>query len=596
MEFLNTTGLYALGLLPLLVIPYLIRRKPRRIRFSSLLLLRELSTPADSRSWRRIRLPVLFFLQLLFLALVLLSLADPVLRRENSVKIALVLDNSASMQAREGDTTRLLKAQEELKRVLGGVSAGARIDFYVTAPWLGLVGADLSPTRALRLLEQIKAYDVGDGAYDAGERVRDLLQEERYRELVFVTDRPVRGQAGADVLRLITVGTPQDNLAITGFDVSRRFTDSARGTANIEVTNFTAADQEIKLVVKGGGKVLATLVKRLPARRSAAAAVEDLPPAPYYEAHIDTDDALNLDNRRFSVLSNSRGYSVFAVSPRADQVQSLRAIPGLDLKVVAPEAYETKISDESSLEIFHLSAPARLPQKNTLFILPPADNPAVTVAEPLVKPVAAAWQEPHPLSRYVTFSLFRPGWARPIYPKFPAEAVIESPGGPLVLAFEHQGRRYVVLGFDPLPFLGRKNLPMSVFTLNVLDWLKTGPRSENKSTLDLLNIAGEVRKGLPMPAGQEKALPALFQGVYERKEGAERELVAINFDDPIESDLASPTPVVIGEVASGTRKAASSIALWPYAVMVGVLLLLLEWFCNRPVGGWPYLKRGTSRS
>ena len=38
MEFLNPTALFGLLALPLLLLPYLIRRKPRRLVFSSLLL------------------------------------------------------------------------------------------------------------------------------------------------------------------------------------------------------------------------------------------------------------------------------------------------------------------------------------------------------------------------------------------------------------------------------------------------------------------------------------------------------------------------------------------------------------------------------
>ena len=36
MEFLNPTALFGLLALPLLLIPYLIRRRPRRVLFSSL--------------------------------------------------------------------------------------------------------------------------------------------------------------------------------------------------------------------------------------------------------------------------------------------------------------------------------------------------------------------------------------------------------------------------------------------------------------------------------------------------------------------------------------------------------------------------------
>ncbi|HEX5022283.1 MAG TPA: BatA domain-containing protein, partial [Candidatus Binatia bacterium] len=62
MEFLNPAALFGLLALPLLLVPYLIRRKPRRLVFSSLLLFLEGGAQASGR-FGRINLPPSFFLQ-----------------------------------------------------------------------------------------------------------------------------------------------------------------------------------------------------------------------------------------------------------------------------------------------------------------------------------------------------------------------------------------------------------------------------------------------------------------------------------------------------------------------------------------------------
>ncbi|HEX6172586.1 MAG TPA: BatA domain-containing protein, partial [Candidatus Binatia bacterium] len=100
MEFLNPAALYGFFALPLLLIPYLIRRKPRRVVFSSLLLFLGQATQATAKPWGRLRLPPVFFLQLLLLMLLILALAEPVFSVRVS-NIAIVMDNSASMQAQE---------------------------------------------------------------------------------------------------------------------------------------------------------------------------------------------------------------------------------------------------------------------------------------------------------------------------------------------------------------------------------------------------------------------------------------------------------------------------------------------------------------
>jgi hypothetical protein len=106
MEFLNPAALYGLYALPLLLVPYLIRRKPRRVVFSSLLLfIEQQGSQATAKPWGRLRLPLLFFLQLLLLLLLILALAEPVFSVRLS-NIAIVMDNSASMQAQEDGTAQ----------------------------------------------------------------------------------------------------------------------------------------------------------------------------------------------------------------------------------------------------------------------------------------------------------------------------------------------------------------------------------------------------------------------------------------------------------------------------------------------------------
>src|SRR5215470_6376976 len=91
MEFLNPAALFGLIALPLLLIPYLIRKRPHRVVFSSLLLFADLAANASGRPWGKLRLPPIFFLQLLLLTLLILALGEPVFS-VNPTKIAIVLE------------------------------------------------------------------------------------------------------------------------------------------------------------------------------------------------------------------------------------------------------------------------------------------------------------------------------------------------------------------------------------------------------------------------------------------------------------------------------------------------------------------------
>ena len=164
MEFLNPIALLGLLALPLLLIPYLLRKKPRRFVFSSLLLFMEGGVQASSRPWGRINLPPIFFLQLLLLALLMLALSEPVFS-VRPTNIAVVLDNSASMQTVEEGKTRLTLAKEAANSVIGELSAAGKVDLYLTTPRLArLRAAPLAPLEAKAAVGAINAYATNKAA------------------------------------------------------------------------------------------------------------------------------------------------------------------------------------------------------------------------------------------------------------------------------------------------------------------------------------------------------------------------------------------------------------------------------------------------
>lgn len=589
MEFLNPTALFGIFLLPLLLVPYLVRRIPRRLVFSSLLFLRELSSRSLGRPWGKPHLPPIFFVQLLLLLLLILALGEPVLSIR-PLRIAVVLDNSASMQALEGGKSRFELARERARDLLRGLSANARVDLYLTVPALAQIGEKgLAPGAVPALMGTLAPYDLGDRMVDYGEELSRLVKEKGYERLFFFTDHPGRGSGGA--IRLVTVGRPRDNLAVTSFRIVRPSFASARQEARIEVTSFSSKEEKVKLSLKGGGKVLASRALTVGTRKSVATSFQDFSIYPAYEAEIEVDDALALDNRRFAVAPASGELAVLAISPRPQAFYSFRSVPGLNLQVVSPEAYERIRSESHSVEIFHFSAPALLPRKHALFVLPPKENPLVAVGRSISQPTISGWREPHPLTRYINFALFRPPYARSLKPLSFGDSLVESPEGAVAVGLERQGFRYLALGFDPFPYLGRENLPMSIFTLNILEWFNEGLRGPGIATgepLDLSARAGEILvspKGEKFTVGESAALfsRTFFQGFYELARGQRKEIVAVNLQDVKESDLGDPTPIELKGEPAVSGSGFSLFALWPYFLLASILLLFLEWFWSRPV-------------
>lgn len=588
MEFLNPAALYGLLALPLLLLPYLIRRKPRRMVFSSLLLFTGLRSRPQGRPWGTLRLPPIFFLQLLALLLLILALSEPVFSVHPS-KIAIVLDNSASMQALESDRSRFALAQEHGRHLLSELGASATVDLYLTVPRLEkLAGPALSATEAATAISALKPYDLADTPTDYAAVFDQLARDQNYDRIYFLTDHPVRGQAAA--VRTVTVGQAQGNLAIRSFEVGRSSLINARLQAQVEVTNFSAKDERVKIVLNGSGGPILSRELVIRAGRSAQANFEGFPPYAYYAAEISAKDALPLDNRRFAVPPATQNLRILGISPRPQSLASLRSIPGVNLNMISPADYKNTDRRGYGLEIFHFSAPAVLPRTPTLFILPP-DNSLVELGKAVSRSTISSWREAHRLTRYVNFILFRPSYARVLKPRTPGEVIIESPDGPLSFTAELNGIRYLVLGFDPFPYLGRDNLPVSLFTLNFLDWFFEGARGTGKSTGEALH-PGTGRPGdlLLTPNGQTLKLspesttfpPTLYQGIYRLNRGAENEHFAVNLQASNESDLRESTAIELAGAGAGKNSLSVFYSFWPYLLLATLFLLFVEWFLSVP--------------
>jgi Aerotolerance regulator N-terminal len=587
MEFLNPTALYGFLALPLLLIPYLIRRKPQRVIFSSLLLFSVPEKRAGGRPWGRLRLPPIFFLQLLLLTLVIAALAEPVFSVRTS-RIAIVFDNSASMQALFGQQTRFALAQEKARGLLSDLGPAATADLYLTVPRLEKVrAASLGPVEAAGIVGTLTPYDLPDAPIDYQVVLSQMVREQKYDRVYLITDHPAVGQT--DALRVLTVGQPRDNFAVSAFNISHSSLVGSRLEGTAEIANFSAKDERIKVVLRGGSAVLSSRDLVVEAGKTAAAIFSGLPNHPYYELEIDNRDGLPVDNRRFAVPPAGQNLRILGISPRPQALNSLRAIPGVSLDLIAPQEYDKADRSGYSLEIFHYSTPAVPPANPALFVLPPDNNPLAELAKPVSRPIVSSWREPHPITRYVNFALFRPAFSRPLKPRLSGEAIIESPSGPLALATERQGVRYLVLGFEIFPYLGRENLPVSVFTLNLLDWFFHGSGAERRATgAPLIFSAAPQGSFLLTPRGDKIALdrgansfPATyFQGLYQFQRGSHRELFAVNLDHKNESDLRQPTPIAIREASSAAVNVSALFSIWPYLLLISLVLLFVEWFVN----------------
>ena len=575
--------------LPALLVPYLFRRRARRVVVPSLFLYEGLAASARQGMWGRLRLSPLFFLHLLILLLLILIAARPVVRSPGG-SVAFVLDTSASMQARAPDgAARVFElAKRALESRLEMLPEGARIGLFTSAPSpkkiadTSLTGEWSGPSLD-RLLAGVEVTDTPDPS-DAVLSVffAQLLAEDGFQRLVFFTDRPLASPVPPQV-SVVRLGEDGPNLGISGFRLHRSpfFPDAVEATLRVVGTAPTEG-WRVSLEDAETGQEL----QSLPQDR--AFSFSDLPVARTYRARLLIEDGLELDNEAHAVLPRLGSVSGLLVSPLPQGAASLSQIPALRLEQVSPQDYSPDMAARFPFVLFHLTAPDSLPPSNAAFILPPEGNAVFPLGRAATGPDITRWTVGHPLVRYVHFPLLQPAFGHAFSPPAWSRAVVHATPGPLILAGERRGYRYAAVGFDLLPYLGRQNLPASILTLNLLDWLAgQAGRTPSLKTGASLSLTGQAPQ-VSDPDGQSipiagRSLRLLKQGVYRVTEHGHQRRLAVNISSAEESRLGRPLRLDVPTPTQSEQTAQRPV--WPW-IIVGVLLLLgLErWLVGRQEG------------
>jgi hypothetical protein len=554
MGLLYPYGLLLGVLIPALALAYLVRERPHRVVVSSLLAFRALGAGQGRRKWGRPRFDWTFFAEVLILTTVALASAEPYLARKQQ-PLAIVLDNSAVMQTRmPSGQSRFEAARARLFALLSG--SHDEITVYLTAPLPHQLSPPLAGENyAKAALAALKPLDAAEDLHAVAELIAQLVKSNRYAQIVVASSHPLRPRAPERVMGMV-IGDSVANFALGSFALEHGGLGSQTVTARAVAANFSAQATALHLTISDNTRPLAAKELELAPGATATADFPNLPRAPFFRLTLEPTDQFALDNTAYAVPGDSGEMKILFVSPAPSDAAGLDTLPGVRVKTEAPEKYAPSDALSADLVIFEYTAPKELPGTNALLVMPPGSPPPfgfVTQSAAAVQ--FMSWRKPNPLTDGVNFRLFEPRPGEFFAPHPWMEAVANGAGGGLILVGERDERRYVALGFVPFPYLGKRNLPMSVFTLNVLSYLG-----------HLLSPVETSRAGQPwrVPPGIEKIIspsgnifavrPAsvfnhtVEQGIYQLLGSKDRKLRAVNFDTLSESNLLNPAPL---EVAFG---------------------------------------------
>ncbi|MGH8012655.1 MAG: BatA domain-containing protein [Candidatus Binataceae bacterium] len=579
---LEPAALYLFALVPLLVVAYLARERPRRVIVSSVLAFRALHVMRGQRFGGRPRFNWTFFLELLILCLAVLAMARPFVVHQGN-PVAAVLDNSAAMQAQTtADKTRFAEAVDKLRQALSSASSG-QVTIFLTAPQVHQLGVYSSAGAAEKALAKLAPVDAPDDSAALTNLLNQLASDRHLGTVIFASYRPIGASVPAR-MRTITVGQPIANYAIANFAINRHSFGSATVDAHLAVANFSPAAQTLTVTLSAEGKIAGRASAHLAPGAVGALEFAQLAPVGVYRAELQPADGFMLDNRAWATASTMRKFSILFVSPTPRDGRGLGGIPGITVTTETPNSYSPNALANADLAIFEFTVPKQLPSINSLLVMPPPGDPVFDFkSRPSTDLSIAGWPTTDPLTDNVNFRLLnmRSGeyfdehpWMRPI---------VNGDGGGLMLSGVRQGHRFVAVGFNPFPYLAKRNLPMSILTLNLLSYLAGfGSHAAGYRTGEPWLIPAGVGTVITPSGRQHKVTPAsLFhattaQGIYQLI-GNRKSQRAVNLDDLTTSDLENVTPLRLQTAVTPTSSALNvRMPLEPYVIALILLLLLIE--------------------
>jgi hypothetical protein len=551
-------------------------RAQRHVVTSALLWRRVLGVrPRQPARWR-------WWLSLALALGIGLSLASALVRPDgfapgsDGTPLVLVLDNSPSMAARTRDgQTRWQHAVAGARTLLEGSREAMLLDTMGLARVSGFVARET----ALAELERLPVASYGTPQLPPAALARDSA-------LHLFTDG-VGLAAFPPEASVHSVFEPADNVALTAFEARALLQDPTRYQAFAQVHNASPSAKRVRLLIRGGETF--SLTQELDVESGELVDltfdVSAFAGGVLGAAVAAPDDAFALDDLAYAVVAPHSARRVLLVTPGNPRLaDSLRALPGTQLTVVAPARYASAVSKDRGPErydayVFDRFVPPAAPRAALLFA--PAGGGATN-------PTVDGWDADHPVTAGIAWSELRV--RRAARNASPGVDLVWSDAArpqPLIAASDDGTARALRVAFalDDSNFALQAGFP--VFLGKALAWL-------TQDALVLVRAPGQVEVPLRdarVVDGAGKPLPALrsvagtvFEAprpdVYTASASAGSVQVAVNVLDLRYAQINRSVLDAAGEDAS--QLAAGAVRRWlarSWAVLLtlAVVLLLLEW-------------------
>ena len=336
--FNNLIGLYALlAIVPFIMI-YLIRPKSfERVIPSLMFIMQEKNNFKKASFLQKLLRNLLFFMQLLIVLFLTISVAAPYLDIPHTVLVrnhVLVLDASASMATKDGITTRFAKAVGKAKDNLG-----MRNTIILAENTPVIVLEDASSGEALGLLDKLSPKATSTNLGDAVLLASDILGDKKGVVTVISDFIATEGSdilmarrslaAEGNTVNFIDVKNEADNIGITDLIVSKN-------EAVVEIKNYKDKDETIHATLsKGASKITEKEIKLLANSKEKIIfdTIEGVS-----KISLDVNDDLAIDNTAYISSPGKREVKILLITnfPDTNKIRSALNVLGVNLEIREP--------------------------------------------------------------------------------------------------------------------------------------------------------------------------------------------------------------------------------------------------------------------
>lgn len=635
MSFLTPFAfLLSLLALPILIL-YMLKLRRREVKVSSTLLWRAVLRDRQANTpWQKLRRNLLLFLQLLVLAGLVMALAQPVIAvpSVSSGSLIVLLDASASMNARDVAPTRFEAARAVVRNLIDGLSGDARMTLIQVGYQPEVLAASVNDHARLRRILQTaaptngeadwkKAFALASGAARSG-------QSNQPAAIVIVSDGglPETGLPSLPgEVSYVPVGSSANNLGISALAL-RPAGENLELFA--QLTNYSEQPRQVVLSIYRNGELINARAVKIASKDNKAITLTDLPAGEsIYKARIEPIgaegkelDALPLDDIAFAVHQGQKDRRILIISKGNFFLeQVLNALPNVTAYRALPASTASeggsgniqlpKETDESASKfdlyvldgILPTASGSNLPvlPRGNLLLINPPPNVLFNVTGTFTDTQEVQVTD-HPLTQYLDWRGVHIAKAR--YVSLPpwAKTLISSAGNPLVFAGETEGRRVAALTFDLLDSDLPLQIAFPILFAHLVDYL--APLQAVSGAEDLLpGESVRIMPGLDVqtvavssPEGRIYALvpdenDLLFSttaelGVYAvnflKETSQSVEFFAVNLFSEQEMDITPVDSIQVGRatIEASAQERLGRRALWQWFALLALGGLTLEWW------------------